>query len=148
RAPLARGPQRAAGARRRVPPAPRPAPEAPPHRGGPGQGAVVGARDRATAPEDGNLTVGSPGYHDHDMNSLQRAEAADHAAIEELDRLVIVKSTIYTSGARGPPAAAPPPPEQGKDVSQGACPAPAENAREADPVRLLQVPLRPRQSRA
>jgi hypothetical protein len=36
------------------------------------------------------------------MNSLQRAEAADHAAIEELERLVIVKSTIYTSGERDP----------------------------------------------
>ena len=36
------------------------------------------------------------------MNSLQRAEAADHAAIEELEHLVIVKSTIYTSGERDP----------------------------------------------
>jgi hypothetical protein len=36
------------------------------------------------------------------MNSLQIAEAADHAAIEELDKLVIVKSTIYTSGERDP----------------------------------------------
>ena len=36
------------------------------------------------------------------MNSLQVAEAADHAAIEELDKLVIVKSTIYTSGERDP----------------------------------------------
>jgi hypothetical protein len=36
------------------------------------------------------------------MNSLQRAEAADHAAMAELDRLVIVKSAIYTSGERDP----------------------------------------------
>lgn len=36
------------------------------------------------------------------MNSLQIAEAADHAAIAELDRLVIVKSAIYTSGERDP----------------------------------------------
>jgi hypothetical protein len=28
------------------------------------------------------------------MTTLQRVEAADHAAIEELDRLVIVKSAI------------------------------------------------------
>jgi len=36
------------------------------------------------------------------MNSLQIAEAADHAAIAELDKLVIVKSAIYTSGERDP----------------------------------------------
>ena len=36
------------------------------------------------------------------MDTLQRAEAADHAAIAELDKLVIVKSTIYTSGERDP----------------------------------------------
>jgi hypothetical protein len=29
------------------------------------------------------------------MTTLQRVEAADHAAIEKLDRLVIVKSTLY-----------------------------------------------------
>jgi len=36
------------------------------------------------------------------MTTLQKAEAADHALIEELDRLVIVKSAIYTSGERDP----------------------------------------------
>lgn len=36
------------------------------------------------------------------MNSLQIAEAAEHAAIAELDKLVIVKSVIYTSGERDP----------------------------------------------
>jgi len=36
------------------------------------------------------------------MTSLQIAEAADHAAIAELDKLVIVKSAIYTSGERDP----------------------------------------------
>ena len=36
------------------------------------------------------------------MDSLQIAEAADHAAMTELDKLVIVKSTIYTSGERDP----------------------------------------------
>jgi hypothetical protein len=53
------------------------------------------------------------------MNSLQRAEAADHAAIEELDRLVIVKSTIYTSGERDPRLAPPRPPDQGKTYLMG-----------------------------
>jgi hypothetical protein len=36
------------------------------------------------------------------MTTLAKAEAADHALIVELDRLVIVKSTIYTSGDRDP----------------------------------------------
>jgi hypothetical protein len=53
------------------------------------------------------------------MNSLQRAEAADHAAIEELDRLVIVKSAIYTSGERDPRQAPPRPPDQGKTYLMG-----------------------------
>ena len=48
------------------------------------------------------------------MNSLQRAEAADHAAIEELERLVIVKSTIYTSGERDPRQPPERQPDQGK----------------------------------
>ena len=53
------------------------------------------------------------------MNSLERAEAADHAAIEELDRLVIVKSTIYTSGERDPRQPLPRPPDQGKTYLMG-----------------------------
>src|SRR5215470_20352530 len=48
------------------------------------------------------LTSSRPGPDDVGMNTLQRAEAADHAAIEEIERLVIVKSTIYTSGERDP----------------------------------------------
>jgi hypothetical protein len=36
------------------------------------------------------------------MDSLARAEAYDHARSAELDRLVIVKSAIYTSGERDP----------------------------------------------
>src|SRR5262245_66287346 len=36
------------------------------------------------------------------MTTLEKAEAADHALSEELDRLVIVKSAIYTSGERDP----------------------------------------------
>ncbi len=36
------------------------------------------------------------------MSSLQIAEAADQAAAEAMDKYVIVKSTIYTSGERDP----------------------------------------------
>ena len=36
------------------------------------------------------------------MNMLATAEAADHAAAEEMDRYVIVKSVLYTSGERDP----------------------------------------------
>ena len=35
------------------------------------------------------------------MSTLQRAEAAEHALSEELDRIVL-KSVIYTSGERDP----------------------------------------------
>ena len=35
------------------------------------------------------------------MTTMQRAEAAEHAMSEELDRIV-VKSVIYTSGERDP----------------------------------------------
>jgi hypothetical protein len=37
-----------------------------------------------------------------DMSVLEKAEAADHAAAEAMDRYVIVKSAIYTSGERDP----------------------------------------------
>ena len=36
------------------------------------------------------------------MLALQKAEAADHAAAEAMDRYVIVKSAIYTSGETDP----------------------------------------------
>jgi hypothetical protein len=36
------------------------------------------------------------------MLTLQKAEAADHVAAEAMDRYVIVKSTLYTSGERDP----------------------------------------------
>jgi hypothetical protein len=36
------------------------------------------------------------------MNMLATAEAADHAAAQEMDRYVIVKSALYTSGERDP----------------------------------------------
>jgi hypothetical protein len=36
------------------------------------------------------------------MNMLATAEAADHAAAEAMDRYVVVKATLYTSGERDP----------------------------------------------
>jgi len=48
------------------------------------------------------------------MLTLQKAEALDHAAAEAMDRYVIVKSTIYTSGERDPRVPAPRPPDNGK----------------------------------
>ncbi|HYU67326.1 MAG TPA: HD domain-containing protein [Jatrophihabitantaceae bacterium] len=54
-----------------------------------------------------------------DMTTLERAEAAEHALSEEMDRLVIVKSAIYTSGERDPRVPAPRPPDQGKHYLMG-----------------------------
>ncbi len=48
------------------------------------------------------------------MTTLERAEAAEHALSQELDRLVIVKSVIYTSGERDPRVPAPRPPAEGR----------------------------------
>ncbi len=48
------------------------------------------------------------------MTTLQRAEAAEHALSQELDRLVLVKSVIYTSGERDPRVPAPRPDDAGK----------------------------------
>jgi len=45
--------------------------------------------------------------------TMQRAEAAEHAMSEELDRIV-VKSVLYTSGERDPRVPLPRPPDQGK----------------------------------
>ena len=53
------------------------------------------------------------------MTTLERAEAAEHALSEELDRLVIVKSVIYTSGERDPRVPAPRPPDQGRRYLMG-----------------------------
>jgi len=64
------------------------------------------------------------------MSTLQRAEAAEHALSEELDRIV-VKSVIYTSGERDPRQPVPRPPDQGKRYMMG-----------HDP-RLPQMPDRP-----
>jgi len=53
------------------------------------------------------------------MNTLERAEAAEHALSQELDRLVIMKSAIYTSGERDPRVAVPRPPSEGKRFLMG-----------------------------
>ena len=52
------------------------------------------------------------------MTSLDRAEAAEHAMSEELDRIV-VKSVIYTSGERDPREPLPRQPDQGKHYMMG-----------------------------
>jgi hypothetical protein len=53
------------------------------------------------------------------MTSLERAEAAEHALSQELDRLVIVKSVIYTSGERDPRTPMSRPPSEGKRFLMG-----------------------------
>jgi len=53
------------------------------------------------------------------MNTLERAEAAEHALSEELDRLVIMKSAIYTSGERDPRAPMTRPSGEGKTFLMG-----------------------------
>src|SRR2546429_9941655 len=53
------------------------------------------------------------------MTTLERAEAAEHALSQELDRLVIMKSVIYTSGERDPRAPVQRPPDQGKRYMMG-----------------------------
>jgi hypothetical protein len=52
------------------------------------------------------------------MTTLQQAEAAEHAMIEELDRIV-VKSVIYTSGERDPRVPIPRPPDDGRLYMMG-----------------------------
>ena len=53
------------------------------------------------------------------MNTLERAEAAEHALSEELDRLVIMKSAIYTSGERDPRVPMQRPAAEGKRFLMG-----------------------------
>jgi hypothetical protein len=53
------------------------------------------------------------------MTTLQRAEAAEHAMSQELDRLVIVKSVLFTSGERDPRQPVPRPPDEGKRYLMG-----------------------------
>jgi hypothetical protein len=52
------------------------------------------------------------------MTTLERAEAAEHALSQELDR-VVVKSVIYTSGERDPRQPVHRPPDQGKLYMMG-----------------------------
>jgi hypothetical protein len=52
------------------------------------------------------------------MTTLQRAEAAEHAMSQELDR-VVVKSVLYTSGERDPTLPMQRPPDQGKRFLMG-----------------------------
>jgi len=52
------------------------------------------------------------------MTTLQRAEAAEHAMSQELDRIV-VKSVLYTSGERDPTLPIERPPDQGKRFLMG-----------------------------
>ncbi len=52
------------------------------------------------------------------MNALEKADAAERAMMEELDR-VVVKSVIYTSGERDPREPIPRPPDQGKRYLMG-----------------------------
>ena len=47
------------------------------------------------------------------MTTLQRAEAAEHALSQELDR-VVVKSVLFTSGERDPRQPVPRPPDDGR----------------------------------
>src|SRR5437867_2936002 len=58
------------------------------------------------------------------MTSLERAEAAEHAMSQELDRIV-VKSAIYTSGERDPRQPLPPQQAQGKLYMMGGDPPPS-----------------------
>jgi hypothetical protein len=53
------------------------------------------------------------------MTTLEKAEAAEHALSQELDRLVIMKSVIYTSGERDPRVPIPRPPADGKRFLMG-----------------------------
>jgi HD domain len=48
------------------------------------------------------------------MTTMERAEAAETALSEELDRLVIMKSVIYTSGERDPRVPMSRPPDEGR----------------------------------
>src|SRR5436190_20646857 len=52
------------------------------------------------------------------MTTLERAEAAEHALSQELDR-VVVKSVTYTSGERDPRLPVHRPPDQGKLYMMG-----------------------------
>src|SRR5262245_10448285 len=64
------------------------------------------------------------------MTTMQRAEAAEHAMSQELDR-VVVKSVLFTSGERNPTEPIVRPPDQGKLYMMG------------DDPRLPKMPAKP-----
>jgi predicted HD phosphohydrolase len=64
------------------------------------------------------LTLKSREVDDPTMTTLERAEAAERAMMEELER-VVVKSVIYTSGDRDPRLPIDRPPDQGKLYMMG-----------------------------
>ncbi len=53
------------------------------------------------------------------MNTLERAEAAERSMIEELERMIVVKSVIYTSRERDPRLPFQRPPDRGKTYVMG-----------------------------
>lgn len=53
------------------------------------------------------------------MNTLERAEAAERSMIEELDRQIVMKSVIYTSGERDPRLPIQRPASNGKTYMMG-----------------------------
>ncbi|HEY7366740.1 MAG TPA: HD domain-containing protein, partial [Methylomirabilota bacterium] len=53
------------------------------------------------------------------MNTLEQAEAVERAMIQELDRLIVMKSVIYTSGERDPRRPIQRPPSNGKRYLMG-----------------------------
>jgi hypothetical protein len=55
----------------------------------------------------------------HGMNTLERAEAVERAMIEELDRQIVMKSVIYTSGERDPRRPIQRPASNGKTYMMG-----------------------------
>jgi hypothetical protein len=77
------------------------------------------------------LTVRGRQADDPAMTTLEKAEAAEHALSEELDRLVIMKSVIYTSGERDPRVPMVRPPDAGKRYLMG------------DDPRLARMPDKP-----
>jgi hypothetical protein len=78
-----------------------------------------------------NLTGERGEANDPLMSTLDRAEAAEHVLSQEMDRLVIVKSVIYTSGERDPRVPAPRPDDRGRLYLMG------------DDPRLPRMPARP-----
>src|SRR4030095_8214512 len=73
------------------------------------------------------LTCGGGGADDERMTTLERAEAAEHALSQELDKIA-VKSVIYTSGERDPREPMPRPDAKGRRFLMGHDARPAQRA--------------------